>query len=1620
MSNNCSLCADKNFDLRVHNVLDDAESGIAILPVLNLPIEGANFSNVSSWALQDPGSTNSLIQSDSVAKYNYMVLKDDVELTLKGASGVKKQKTKIIRIFIPHPYRRSYLCTIDCTVLPKLPAHCFLKKPFNPHKLHPRALNGHGQMIHYSSFDLIIGVTDLYKLWTGKLYLGANYIGFDTHFGAVFGGSYSPSLPTGTHTNVGMNHFRFQKPRCSLQRNNHQNTPTFADYNPIIQCNAVSITLPDKMPKPYETLQSNNVSAEHFPIKYADVNHYVKSTLYESRNLTGLQKELATDHLYQYLGESEVNLISASPLATPLSQILSYNSSRVLPDLAVVAELLSKQEEVEKLDTCEQSTADQFAAKQMLDKLLTYDEKEKIFSTDLLLREGSQLENNYHHTYTRFLAGEKKALSNPEARKIYCDEFRKFITLGVVEEVLDDSPALGNHKHYLPTVIVHKPDSTSTPWRVCLDAGAVHKKDSPSLNDCIFDTPTINNNLVSVEMNARWRKFLILSDIRKLYLQIRMRPTSRNLLRYLWRDPDEKGGQIKIYRFVRSIWGIKDSGFVAMAAVEKLFLMRMKNLPKEFPNKSSKEISILREQLEYCHSCFYVDDFILSADSLEEMLSLFKMVQETLSNGSLKLCKISSNSSEALKTFPDDLKEKVIDYYVQNKCPPRTKFPIKISDNCSILGYSFSPALDSYLFSKYKDLDKKFVWPLRKIDLASLLPRIYDNLNLLGPWKFLLKRAMRHINLAKLDWKDSAEKLEKHEIMDIKNFLADIPLLEHLKFSRHVEGCKDSKILIFSDASRKGVSTMIYCVTKKGNKYVSHLLCTACDIAPLKSTRVEQDSCPKLELTAAKLAIKHATPIVEKLCTKYRWGLKKDQFYCITDSAVVLAWLKQVDTSKQTIYVRERVNYIKSLGLNWFHISTDFNMADIGSRGARLKLLFTSLYQHGYEWIRADPSTYPLNEKIEYPFVDDKVGYKVLEGIQKRYIMAFMAQEMNIPEVNKAIIAYGLNLFSVDHCLDDSTDYQHLAISVNNVMNYSISKIFKPGDHHSSFNSMKRALAALLMAKDKFKSLLLPKNFRPNLRKRVQNVDEFLIPAENLKSAEIMLLKQDQRLHFKAEIDNLLAGKNVPLHSTIKNLSPFLDRSGMLRASSRLNHYPDSFVSPNIKEQIILPNSELVELFVLYDHYRRNHPNREAHKQMLLEHYYIVHQNTVVERASKKCIKCSIVNAKLQTQRSGPILHPETNMDTNTPFRLFRYCGLDSSGPFQLHTMDKGSFMTVTKNKIDKRMTRQRQKAYDIHKKYSGGLEPEVYYGSVQLFICLESGAVHLEPTSNMKTGSFLLALKRFISRFGAPVLFVSDRAGIFNKTEKILRHGLTEINREMQKAANKLEIEWAYTDSYQSYSASNWERAFKSFKENLQKLSVVRPITFEDLSTLCVIVADNLNSIPKFPDAFRKKHNLVAVCPNDLIKGHRGGPLPIIPHKLDPQIVNDDSIVTNFKELETMRDKIVGDCTKAFLLRRSNRNRWTQERTSFEVGDLVKVRNIHTKKKINKIDLPSAIIVEVIPGRDKVPRHYKLDYGSSHKQSKRLNFQRFEYRPHHDLYLVRSSKEDKSNHIEFVKSFFP
>ena len=195
--------------------------------------------------------------------------------------------------------------------------------------------------------------------------------------------------------------------------------------------------------------------------------------------------------------------------------------------------------------------------------------------------------------------------------------------------------------------------------------------------------------------------------------------------------------------------------------------------------------------------------------------------------------------------------------------------------------------------------------------------------------------------------------------------------------------------------------------------------------------------------------------------------------------------------------------------------------------------------------------------------------------------------------------------------------------------------------------------------------------------------------------------------------------------------------------------------------------------------------------------------------------------------------------------------------------------------------------------------------------------------------------------------------------------------------------------------------------------------MSYEEMLTLLYIVADNINNIPKFPDEYKKQHNLKAVCPNDLIKGHKGGKLPIIPHKISPDIINDESIIKSFKQIEELRESIMEDYTKAFMMRRSKRQKWNREEKPYEIGDIVKVRNVHTKRKFSRLDLPSAIITEILPGRDGVTRSYRVDYGSNFQPSRRLKHDNTEIRPHRDLYLVTPRQGEQANHVKFVSNFF-
>ena len=135
----------------------------------------------------------------------------------------------------------------------------------------------------------------------------------------------------------------------------------------------------------------------------------------------------------------------------------------------------------------------------------------------------------------------------------------------------------------------------------------------------------------------------------------------------------------------------------------------------------------------------------------------------------------------------------------------------------------------------------------------------------------------------------------------------------------------------------------------------------------------------------------------------------------------------------------------------------------------------------------------------------------------------------------------------------------------------------------------------------------------------------------------------------------------------------------------------------------------------------------------------------------------------------------------------FTYCGVDLFGPF----------LIKVKRSMDKR------------------------YGII--FTCLSSRAVHLESSHSLETDSFIMALRRFISRRGNIRMIRSDNGTNFVGADNELREEFLKMNHD--KISNFLLnnnadwISWKRNTLYASNHGGVWERQIRSARNILNAL---------------------------------------------------------------------------------------------------------------------------------------------------------------------------------------------------------
>ena len=132
------------------------------------------------------------------------------------------------------------------------------------------------------------------------------------------------------------------------------------------------------------------------------------------------------------------------------------------------------------------------------------------------------------------------------------------------------------------------------------------------------------------------------------------------------------------------------------------------------------------------------------------------------------------------------------------------------------------------------------------------------------------------------------------------------------------------------------------------------------------------------------------------------------------------------------------------------------------------------------------------------------------------------------------------------------------------------------------------------------------------------------------------------------------------------------------------------------------------------------------------------------------------------------------------------------------------------------------------------------------IYTCLTTRAIHLELAEDLSTDSFILSLRRFISRRGHVKIMKSHNGTNFVGAGTELKERLRILDQiKVENFLRMKNIKWRFNLPLCPWISGSWEPLIKSIKRSLESITNGRTITEELLITLLCEVMSILNSRP-------------------------------------------------------------------------------------------------------------------------------------------------------------------------------
>ncbi|XP_055542771.1 uncharacterized protein LOC129728359 [Wyeomyia smithii] len=436
--------------------------------------------------------------------------------------------------------------------------------------------------------------------------------------------------------------------------------------------------------------------------------------------------------------------------------------------------------------------------------------------------------------------------------------------------------------------------------------------------------------------------------------------------------------------------------------------------------------------------------------------------------------------------------------------------------------------------------------------------------------------------------------------------------------------------------------------------------------------------------------------------------------------------------------------------------------------------------------------------------------------------------------------------------------------------------------------------------------------------KRNKMLDVGYLTQDELMSAEQLLWRQAQREIFASEISILETTMGepedrhriLPKSSAIYKLWPFMDKNGVIRKRNRLGNA--EWIPYKTKYPVILPSKHPITFLIVDSFHRRfRHCNRETVVNELRQLYEIPKLRSLVTKVSESCIWCKVLRAHPSPPPMAPL--PKVRL---TPYiRPFTYVGVDYFGPVPVKL------------------------ARTIVKRW------------IALFTCLTIRAVHLEVVHSLSKESCVMAIRRFVSRRGAPAEIFSDNGTNFHGANNQLKREIEDRNNHLAATFTNTTTRWNFNPPGAPHMGGAWERMVRSVKTAIGTILEAQRRPDDEILETVIIEAEAMINTRPLTYIPLQSADQEALTPNHFLLGSSDG---VKQHTVMPTNYR-TTLNSGWKLAQHLSDGIWKRWIKEYLPIISRRSKWFEDVKEIEVGDLVlivdsTVRNQWIRGKVIKV----------------------------------------------------------------------